>query len=208
MIARVCFLFLVLSVFCFPLLFPSSTNALGESKAYKERVDAVRRWAYAATTNLLTFSHDTYFDNIKANQHLMTGDGCRTYMKRMLDYEISDGVIERKDTLVTEEIWRNKVRTNILKVIDVDEEDENDYGAYTYKVEVPLIMRFENGLRKKRYRFIAVLEVLQLQPGKHEYKIDKWYAHNRRGAMLMSNYDSDRDEEDYYYCDILYGKDR
>ena len=201
-------LLLFLPVFGLSVLCTSPSFAIGESKAYKERLDAVRRWAFHATTNLLTFSHDTYFDNIKANQHLFTGDGCRSYMKRMLDYGISDGVIERGDTLVTEEIWRNKVRTDILKIIDVDEKDQNDYGAYTYKVEVPLIMRFENGLSKKKYRFIAVLEMVQLQPDKHVYKIETWYSHNRRGAMLMSHYEANRDEEDYYYCDILYGKDR
>lgn len=71
-------------------------------------------------------------------------------MRTMLDYGIADGVMKRKETLVTNSFWKKHVRLDPYDQITIDEEEEDErYGLYTWKVTVPLILTFR-GARSPR----------------------------------------------------------
>jgi hypothetical protein len=191
------FIFFLLLVFC-------ASPALAAQDLKKLRT-AMKHWVFEATSNALTFSHDTYLERLSANAKYFTPKGCRSYMRTMLDYGIADGVMKRKETLVTNSFWKKHVRLDPYDQITIDEEEEDErYGLYTWKVTVPLILTFSRGAFAQNYRFPADVRVVQLTAADGSFKIDTWYVSSVTGGMTPKNFRADRPKKDYLYCYRLY----
>ncbi len=180
-----------------------ATPALAKQDLKQLRTD-MKHWVFEATSNALTFSHDTYLERLSANAKYFTPKGCRSYMRTMLDYGISDGVMDRKETLVTNSLWKKYVRLDPYDQITIDEEEDDKYGLYRWKVTVPLILTFSRGKFSQNYRFIADVRVVQLTTADGSFKIDTWYVSSVTGGMTPKNYKADRPKKDYLYCYRLY----
>lgn len=166
--------------------------------------NAMKHWVFQATSSALTFSHDTYLERLSANAKYFTPKGCRSYMRTMLDYGISDGVMERKETLVTTSFWKKHVRLDPYDQITIDEEEDDRYGLYKWKVTVPLILTFTRGKYSQNYRFMADVRVVQLTEADGSFKIDTWFVSAITGGMTPKNFKPDRPKKDYLYCYRLY----
>ena len=191
-------------LFLFLLLLVLGARPAEAKQDLKTLREDMKHWVFTATTNALTFSHDTYEERLTANAEYFTLQGCQTFMTTMRDYAIYDRVIERKETLVTNRFWEKHVRLNIYDQIVSEEEHKDRDGLYDWKISVPLLLNFSRGTNNRDYRFVAVLRVIQSTAEPPVFKIDKWYISTRHGGMAPTQYNPKRLKKDYSYCYHLY----
>lgn len=191
-----------LSLFIYLVLEP----VYGSSPPHKNQtlITEMKRWAIKVAFENLTFSYDNYFNRIKENKDFFTNKGCRTYMISMLDYGISDGVILRKETLQPLDIWKKYPHSNILDQVEIEDEHIDEFGLYTWKVSVPLVLSFRTETSESRYRFIAIFKINQLEKNSAKFKIETWYASARRGGFTPRFYKRNRPKKDYQFCYDLF----
>lgn len=196
----------VLAVFMLAAALPS--QAVAVSKAEKDALyGEIRRWSLNAASQVMSFDHTNYAERLRVNAGLFTPLGCRGFMRSMLDYGISDGIVERKETITFKDIWKKRVVTDVYNNIGVEEEDQDRAGLRSWEVEVPMILIFTKAEIVRDYRFVANLRVKETGDPKTRFKIDGWFAKLHRGSMEPRYFKAKRPRKDYAYCYTLFPDD-
>ena len=57
----------------------------------------VRQWALRTVSNLMTFKHNSFLQNLEQNRRYLTEDTCRRYIWIMETFKIRTGAEERQE---------------------------------------------------------------------------------------------------------------
>ncbi len=176
--------------------------------------DQIKIWAYKAVSRLLTYRYDELESNLDQNKYLLTERGCKKYLWILDSYGFADDLKDHGETLIVEELWKNKAFRSELDLITLErltereekiKETENVNHKFWY-ADIPLILVFQKGLIKKRYRFIAYVQIRMVNDNPATLLIENWLITPLRGVISRKEYIKYSDKN-YDECDDVSFKD-
>lgn len=198
----------ILSITLFALfcLHPFISNASNREQDALEM--EVRFWAFDAVTKLMTYNYENFADNLKQNKHLLTQRGCKTFLWTLYKYGLSDDLFKRKESLLTNELWRIRSVPKKILLINLKKLNEAELERrkareddIIWHVWVPVLIKRQKGLLKTQYRYKANLEVKMIQSAPHRFIINRWLPLEKGAGISIKHKKKYFQKKEYPECD-------
>lgn len=194
---------LIATVTLYPVPSAASIASVASKKEKQALEMELRYWAFNAVTTLLTYNHNNFTENIEQNKALLTERGCKTFLWTLDKYGLSDGIIERKESLITNELWRIRSVTKEILLIRVNDLHDKEPRWHVW---VPLILKRQKGLLNTRYRYQAHIEI-KMEGTPHKFIITRWLPSSDALGIPIKHKNKKFKEKNYPECDSILYKD-
>ncbi|MGN7438030.1 MAG: hypothetical protein ACTHOO_05230 [Alcanivorax sp.] len=166
---------------------PKSTLMMSDEELH------VRKWALRAVSELMTFKHDGFLENLESNRHYLTKDSCKQFVWIMEAFQIRTNAEEEQEDITTGRSERvpYKIALGFIKLKHVSEKHIEKYGlpdhARLWEVEIPLVVGFKKGIIERKYNYATEVKVLKIGHGKNDYVIYKMNPEGNRNSLRMDD---------------------